>query len=126
MDSASLAAKGGSAIGPNLADRGRPGTKRHLMTDRYGRPLAVQLPGFNRNDCQLLAPLLGRIPPILGRRGRPCYRPRKLQPTKPTTTGVAVERATDAAFALVSRGGVLKTAKGLDVIAGASSEPSPD
>ena len=47
------------------------------MTDRYGRPLAVQLSGANRNDCQLLASLLDRIPPIQGRRGRPRYRPRK-------------------------------------------------
>ena len=35
--------KGDSAIGPNPTDRGRPGTKRHLLTDRQGVPLAALL-----------------------------------------------------------------------------------
>jgi hypothetical protein len=28
--------KGGAATGPNPTDRGRPGTERHLITDRHG------------------------------------------------------------------------------------------
>ena len=33
MDSASIPAKGGAATGPNPTDRGKPGTKRHVVTD---------------------------------------------------------------------------------------------
>jgi len=42
--------KGGDAVGPNPTDRGRPGTKRHIMVDRAGLPLAVILTGANRHD----------------------------------------------------------------------------
>ena len=37
--------KGGAATGPNPTDRGRPGTKRHLVTDRHGIPLTFALTG---------------------------------------------------------------------------------
>ncbi|CAM0555329.1 IS5 family transposase ISPye1 [Vreelandella titanicae] len=47
MDSASIKAKRGSAIGPNPTDRGRPGTKRHLLADQKGTPLADVLSGAN-------------------------------------------------------------------------------
>ncbi len=39
--------RGGDATGPNPTDRGRPGTKRHLITDRRGVPLAFLLTGAN-------------------------------------------------------------------------------
>ena len=32
--------KGGDAVGPNPTDRGKPGTKRHIVVDRAGIPLA--------------------------------------------------------------------------------------
>ena len=39
LDSASVPAKaGGAATGPNPTDRGRPGSKRHLVVDRQGVP----------------------------------------------------------------------------------------
>ncbi|WP_139284296.1 IS5 family transposase [Salinicola sp. LHM] len=83
MDSATLSAKkGGSAIGPNPTDRGRPGTKRHLLTDRRGTPLAVLLSGANMNDSVPLAALLDHVSPVQGRRGRPRHRPRKLHADK--------------------------------------------
>lgn len=74
--------KGGSAIGPNPTDRGRPGTKRHLLTDRRGTPLAVLLSGANMNDSVPLAALLDHVPLVQGRRGRPRRRPRKLHADK--------------------------------------------
>jgi hypothetical protein len=32
--------KGGEAVGPNPTDRGKPGSKHHILTDRNGIPLA--------------------------------------------------------------------------------------
>jgi transposase len=59
MDSASIAAKkGGAATGPNPTDRGKAGTKRHLLTDRHGLPLAFVLTGANVHDSVPLAELL--------------------------------------------------------------------
>ncbi len=84
MDSASIQAKkGGSAIGPNPTDRGRPGTKRHLLTDRQGVPLGILLSGANMHDSVPLAALLDSVPPISsGRPGHPRCRPRKLHADK--------------------------------------------
>lgn len=36
--------------GPNPTDRSKKGTKRHLLTDGKGTPLAVVVTGANRND----------------------------------------------------------------------------
>ncbi|GLW73736.1 hypothetical protein Kpho02_60340 [Kitasatospora phosalacinea] len=59
-------------------DRGRPGSKHHLIVDRNGTPLAVTLTGGNRHDVTQLLPLLDAIPRIRGLRGRPRHRPRRL------------------------------------------------
>lgn len=41
----------GRQTGPSPVDRGRAGSKHHLITDRHGTPLAVLLTGGgNRND----------------------------------------------------------------------------
>ncbi|MDT0500768.1 IS5 family transposase [Halomonas sp. PAR7] len=83
MDSASIKAKKrGAATGPNPTDRGRPGTKRHLLSDRFGTPLAVRLTGANTHDSVLLEDLLDAVHPVVGRRGRPRQRPRKLHADK--------------------------------------------
>ncbi|MDE4915141.1 IS5 family transposase [Methylobacterium sp. 092160098-2] len=84
LDSASVPAnKGGSATGPNPTDRGKAGTKRHLVTDARGTPLGFRLRGANRHDSVMMAPTLDAIPPVRnGRRGRPRYRPDKLHADK--------------------------------------------
>jgi hypothetical protein len=42
LDSASFPAKGGGELtGPNPTDRGKAGSKRHIMVDAGGIPLAV-------------------------------------------------------------------------------------
>ena len=74
--------KRGAATGPNPTDRGRPGTKRHLLTDRRGAPLAVLLSGANMNDSVPLSTLLDHVHPVQGRRGRPRYRSDKLHADK--------------------------------------------
>lgn len=64
-------AERGIHTGPSPVDRGRAGSKRHLITDGHGTPLAVLLTGGNRNDVTQLLPLLDAIPPVRGRVGRP-------------------------------------------------------
>jgi transposase len=81
--------KGGdhaAAVGPNPTDRGRPGTKRHLITDlitdRQGTPLAVCLTGANRQDSMVFELLLDLVPGIRTPSGRRRQRPHKLHADK--------------------------------------------
>src|SRR5215210_830710 len=46
------------ATGRNPTDRGKSGTKRHLLTDGRGLPLAIVLTGANRHDMKMLESLL--------------------------------------------------------------------
>ena len=61
----------GQQTGPNPTDRAKLGSKRHLICDGCGVPLAVQLTGANRNDSQQALALVDAIPPIQGERRRP-------------------------------------------------------
>ncbi|MFD9977916.1 IS5 family transposase [Streptomyces sp. NPDC059017] len=72
------ALKGGDHVGPSPVDRARPGSKHHVIVDRFGTPLAVSLTGGNRHDVTQLIPLLDAIPGIRGLRGRPRSRPKRL------------------------------------------------
>jgi len=47
-------------------DRGRAGSKHHLLVDRTGIPRAWTLTGGNRNDVTELLELLDRVPPDRG------------------------------------------------------------
>src|SRR5215218_9008759 len=67
--------KRGSETGPSPVDRGRPGSKQHLLVDATGIPLAFSVTGGNRNDITQLIPLLDAVPAVGGRRGRPRRRP---------------------------------------------------
>ena len=83
LDAASLPAKaGGAATGPNPTDRGKPGSKHHVVVDRQGIPLAVLLTAANVHDSVVLEAVIGRIPPIRQPRGRPRRRPTKLHADK--------------------------------------------
>ena len=46
-----------------------------MVTDANGIPLAVKLTGANRHDVTQLLPLIGAIPAIAGKVGRPVRRP---------------------------------------------------
>jgi transposase len=74
--------KGGSvaaeATGPNPTDRARPGTKRHVLTDAQGIPLAQLLTPTNQNEITVFELLLGAVPPERRRVGEPRHRPTKL------------------------------------------------
>ena len=74
--------KGGDKTGPNPTDRGRLGTKRHLVSDRNGTPLAFVLTGANTNDSMPFEELLDSIPSIGGKAGRGRHRPDKLHADK--------------------------------------------
>src|SRR4051794_11601598 len=83
LDSGSVPAKrGGPLTGPNPTDRGKAGSKRHVMVDRQGIPLAVKVTGAHRQDCTAFTSMLEAIPPIKGRYGRPRRRPEKLHADK--------------------------------------------
>ena len=73
---------GGAARGLNPTDRGKAGTKRHLLTDRNGLPLAFLLTGANVHDSVPMAQLLDAVMPVKGRRGKPRQRPGKLHADK--------------------------------------------
>jgi hypothetical protein len=38
------------SVGPNPADRGKNGTKRHILVEEYGIPLSIVVIGTNRHD----------------------------------------------------------------------------
>ena len=56
-------------------DRGKPGCKRHALTDADGVPLVVRTTAANVNDEQQLPALLEAMPAVQGPRGRPRRRP---------------------------------------------------
>jgi transposase len=88
--------KGGAATGRNPTDKGKPGSKHHLVVDRHGIPLAVAVTAANVHDSRMLAPLLDAIVPVrTGRRGRPRCRPAKLHADK----GYDYRRCRDACVA---------------------------
>lgn len=74
--------KRGGQTGPNPTDRGKPGTRRHLLSDARGIPLAEFITAANVNEVTLLAELLDAVPPIRGKAGRPRRRPDKLHGDK--------------------------------------------
>ena len=74
--------KGGEKNGPNPLDRGRPGSKRHLVTDASGGPLTVVLTSANHHDSKALEELIDSIQPVKGKRGRPRKKPVRLHADK--------------------------------------------
>ena len=75
--------KGGGLTGPNPTDRGKKGTKYHLLVDAAGLPLAVAVSAANTHDSKLVESILDRLGPVKGRgRGRPRRRPVKLHADK--------------------------------------------
>jgi hypothetical protein len=69
--------KGGQKSGPNPLDRDRPGSKRHILTDTAGVPLAALLTAANVHDSKVFEELLDSVMPIKGKQGRPRKRPDK-------------------------------------------------
>jgi transposase len=74
--------KGGDETGPNPTDRGKPGSKHHVLVDARGLPLAMQLGPANEHDSKRFEDLLDGVRPVRGRRGPPRKRPTKLHADK--------------------------------------------
>jgi len=66
---------GAPKTGRNPTDRGKAGSKHHLLTDAQGVPLSIQLSGAQVHDSQRLRLLVTTIPALRGKAGRPRQRP---------------------------------------------------
>ncbi|GAA0979320.1 IS5 family transposase [Nocardiopsis tropica] len=72
----------GENTGPNPTDRGKPGSKLHLLCDNQGLPLTCAVSAANVNDIEALKPLVRGIPAVRSRRGPRRRRPAKLHGDK--------------------------------------------
>ncbi|WIX83995.1 IS5 family transposase [Amycolatopsis carbonis] len=82
LDGASLRAKGGGLTGPSPVDRGKPGSKIHVLSDRAGLALTVGISAANTHDSHALKPLVNALPAIRSRRGPRRRKPAKLHADK--------------------------------------------
>jgi transposase len=73
---------GGPKTGPNPTDRGKSGSKYHVLIDGNGLPLVAILTAANVADTTMLEELLDAVPPIHGPLGAPRRRPAKLHADK--------------------------------------------
>ena len=69
-------------MGPNPTDRGKAGTKRHVITERQGIPLAALLTAANRHESVVFEALLDAVPPITCPSGQRRRRPAKVHADK--------------------------------------------
>ncbi|MFD0343343.1 IS5 family transposase [Streptomyces sp. NPDC127117] len=62
LDFAHICAKnGGELAGPSPVDRGKPGSRMHVLSDANGLPLRVGLSAANTHDSQALKPMLSHF-----------------------------------------------------------------
>src|SRR4051794_23690658 len=125
LDSVNVAKRGGVLTGLNPTDRGKRGTKHHLLVDATGLPLNIAVSGAHRHDSMLVEPILDGMPAIeCGGRGHPRRRPVKLHADK----GYDNPRVRDYRLAEgsppVSRGSVATRASAWAATAGSWNAPS--
>jgi len=83
VDSASMRAKrGGTTWTQNPADRGKPGSKLHLVCDGGGLPLTAVVTAANVNDTTAFQAVIDDVPPIRTPAGRRRTRPAKVHADK--------------------------------------------
>jgi transposase len=75
VDSASVRAKRGDHVGANPVDRGKRGSKLHLVCDGQGLPLAAAVTAANVADVTMLQAMVDDIPPVRTPSGRRRTRP---------------------------------------------------
>lgn len=73
------APEGGEDTGPNPTDRGKSGSKHHVLTDANGIPLSVILTAANVPDVVPVLEVLTAMPPVGGKPGPPRQLPDRLQ-----------------------------------------------
>jgi transposase len=69
-------------VGANPVDRGKPGSKLHLVCDGGGLPLTAVVTAANVNDAMMLQAVLDDVPPVLTPSGQRRHRPGKLHGDK--------------------------------------------
>ena len=129
VDSVSVRAKRrGEATGPSPTDRGKAGSKYHVLCDRNGLPLHALITGANTHDSRMLVPLLDTNPGIrerAGRPGRPRRRPGSCTPTRAMTIRGVAATWPSVGSGCGSRGAGSRTPPGSGGCAGSSSAPCP-
>jgi len=73
------APEGGEDTGPNPTDRGKSGSKHHVMTDAQGIPLAAKVTAANVNEVTQVFSVLTSMPPVGGKPGPKRQKPERLQ-----------------------------------------------
>jgi Transposase DDE domain len=69
-------------VGANPVDRGKPGSKLHLVCDGGGLPLAAVVTAANVNDTVMFQAVVEDIPPVRTPAGRRRTRPAKVHADK--------------------------------------------
>jgi IS5 family transposase len=69
-------------VGANPVDRGKPGSKLHLVCDGGGLPLAAVVTAANVNDTTMFQAVVEDIPPVCTPAGRRRTRPVKVHADK--------------------------------------------
>jgi IS5 family transposase len=69
-------------VGANPVDRGKPGSKLHLVCDGSGLPLTAAVAAANVSDVTMLAAVVDDIPPVHTPSGRRRRRPAKIHADK--------------------------------------------
>jgi transposase len=72
----------GDHVGANPVDRGKPGSKLHLVCDGNGLPLTAAVTAANVADVTMLAAVVDDIPPVRTPSGRRRTRPAKVHADK--------------------------------------------
>ncbi len=73
------APEGGEDTGPNPTDRGKSGSKHHVMTDAHGIPLAATVTAANVNEVTEALHVLTSMPPVGGKPGPQREKAERLQ-----------------------------------------------
>jgi transposase len=69
-------------VGANPVDRGKPGSKLHLVSERGGLPLTAAVTAANTGDTSVFAALLDDVPAVLTPTRRRRRRPGKVDADK--------------------------------------------
>jgi Transposase DDE domain len=72
-------------VGANPVDRGKPGSKLHLVCEGRGLPLTAAVTAANVGDTTMFQPVLQDIPPIRTPARRRRTRPEAVHADKATT-----------------------------------------
>ncbi len=64
IDGASVSSPWGQETGPNPTDRGKLGSKHHVVVDARGVPLAITVTGANRHDSMAFESTLDATPAV--------------------------------------------------------------